>query len=273
MKTTNRFITALATMLLLFSTTTILAQDETPKPKYYVVTTMHFNMDNDSDAKWEDVEKEYLDKVTMKNEHIIAAGFYTHLYTSNSTDVKYVQVFGSWEAIEKADERNSELAKEAWPDEAARSAFFKTQGDFYTRKHSDEIYSVLPLSKQFNGELTENSIVYLRTSHFAYPEDAKPGELGKLRAEYVENVINKNELIKGYYPHRHFYGHNSTEFIEAFFLDSMEDLAKLGSSNGELTKAHWADKEAGKKFFQALNKYFTGIHGDEVLSIVPSLRK
>ena len=258
--------------MLLLGTTSISAQDE-PTPMYYVVTTLHFDMDNDSDAKWEDVEKEYLDKVTMKNEHIMGAGFYTHLYTANSTDVKYVQVFGSWEDIAKADERNSKLEKEAWPDNTARAAFLKTQRDFYTRKHSDEIYSVLPLSKEFNGELTDNSIVYLRTSYYAYPEDATPGEFGKLRTEYVENVINKNGLIKGYYPHRHFYGHNSTEFIEAFFMDSMEDLAKLGSSNWELTQAHWTDEEARNKYFQALNKYFTGIHGDEVLSIVPSLRK
>lgn len=271
MKTTTRFFVMITFMLLLCNTS-ISAQDA-PTPKYYVVTTMHFNLDNDSDANWVEVEKEYLDKVTMKNEYVMNAGFYTHLYTSNSTDVKYVQAFGNWEDIEKANGRNSELEKEAWPNDDARAAYMKTQGSFYTNKHSDEIYSVVSGTKPLTGELTDNSIVYLRTSHFAYPEDATPGELGKLRTEYVQNVINKNNLIKGYFPHRHFYGHNSTEFIEAFFLDSMEDLAKLGSSNGELIQAHWTDEEARKTFFQAHNKYYTGVHGDEVLSIVPSLRK
>lgn len=271
MKTTNRFFVMIAFMLLLCNTS-ISAQDA-PTPKYYVVTTLHFNMDNDSDASWLDVEKEYLDKVTMKNEHIMGAGFYTHLYTANSTDVKYVQVFGSWDAIEKASERNAELEKEAWPDDTARAAFLKTQGSFYTNKHSDEIYTVLSGSKPFNGELTDNSIVYVRTNHFAYPEDGVPGELGKARTEYLENVINKNELIKGYFPHRHYYGRNSTEFIEAIFLDSMDDLDKMNKRNGELFMAHWTDDESRKAYGAIQRKYFTGVHGDEVLSIIPSLRK
>lgn len=272
MKTTNRFFTAIAAMLLLFSSFTF-SQENQPKPKYYTVTTMHFNLDNDSDANWVDVEKEYLDKVTMKNEYIMGVGFYTHLYTSNSTDVKYVQVYDSWEAIDKAAARNTELEKEAWPDEMVRDKFIKTQGNFYTHKHSDEIYRVLPNSKPFSGKFTDNSIVYVRTSHFSYPENTVQGELSKLHIEYVENVINKNDLIKAYYPHRHFWGHNSTEFLEAFFLDSMDDLAKLSDKNRELIMAHWADPEARKTFFQSYNKYFTGIHGDEIYSVIPSLRK
>ena len=271
MKTSNRFFVMIAFMLLLCNTS-IYAQDA-PQPLYYVVTTSHFNMDNDSDAKWEDVEKEYLDKVTMKNEHIMGAGYYTHLYTYNSTDVKYVQVFGSWDAIEKANARNAELEKEAWPDDAARAAFMKTQGSFYTNYHSDEIYSVVSGSKAFSGELTDDSIVYLRTSYFAYPEDSVPGELGKARTEYLENVINKNELIKAYYPHRHFYGRNSTQFIEAFFLDSMDDLDDMNKRNGELFMAHWTDEASRKAYGDIQRKYYTGVHGDEVLSIVPSLRK
>jgi hypothetical protein len=272
MKTTIRFFVMIAFMLLLCNTT-ISAQDAPQEPRYYVVTTLHFNLNNDSDAKWEDVEKEYLDKVTMKNDHIMGAGFYTHLYTSNSTDVKYVQVFGSWEAIEKATQRNSELEKEAWPNDEARAAFLKTQSSFYTNKHSDEIYSVVAGSKPLSGELTDNSIVYVRTSYFAYPEDAVPGELTKLRAEVVENVYNKNEFIKAYYPHRHFYGQNSKQFIEAFFLDSMDDLDDMNRRDGELIKAHWTDEAAGKAFFDKFSRYFTGVHGDEVLSVVPSLRK
>ena len=271
MKTTNQFL-VMITLMLLLSVSPISAQDQ-PQPRYYTVTTLHFNLDNDTDAKWVDVEKEYMDKVTKKNDYILGAGFYTHYYTPNSTDVKYVQVFSSWEDIDKADERNNELAKEAWPDEAARTAFFKTQNSFYTRKHSDEIYSVMSGSKPFSGELTDNSIVYVRTSHFAYPDDGVPGELQDSRAEYLENVINKNEYIKGYYPHRHFWGHDSTEFIEAYFLDSMDDLDDMNKRNGELFREHWTTDESRKAMGAIQRKYFTGVHGDEILSVVPELRK
>lgn len=271
MKTTNQFF-MLITFMLLLSYSPISAQEE-PQARYYAVTDMHFNLNNDSDANWLEVEKEYMDKVTNKNEYVLGAGYYTHLYTNNSTDVKYVQVFASWEDMEKANQRNNELINEAWPDEAARTAFFQTQSSFYTSKHSDEIYSVMSGSKVFTGELTDDSIVYLRTSYFAYPQDGKPGELRDARAEYVENVINKNEHIKGYYPHRHFYGRNSTEFVEAFFLDSVDDLDDMNRRNGELFREHWTETDSRRAYGAIQRKYFTGVHADEVYSVVKELRK
>ncbi len=274
MKTTTRFITALFVMLLLFNVNTVLAQEEAPaEAKYYTVTTMNFNLDDDSDADWYDVEKEYLDKVTMKNEFVMGSGFYTHLYTDNSTDVIYVQVYGSWEDMDKAGARNGELEKEAWPDADARAAFLKTQGNFYTQKHSDEIYSVMGGTKNVSEPATDDWVLYVRTSHLAYPENAPDGEIGELRTEMLENVINKNEFIKGYYPHRHFWGHDSTEFIEAFFVDSFESLNKMNTRNGELMEEHWSDEEARKEFFNKYNKYFTGVHGDKVYSVVAGLNK
>jgi hypothetical protein len=272
MKTTNQFFTAIVVMLLFLSTSSLSSQEE-KAARYYTVTTMNFNLDNDSDADWYDTEKEYLEKVTMKNEHVMASNFFTHLYTENSTDVIYVQVYSSWEDIDKAGARNSELEKEAWPDDAARAAFLKTQGDFYTQKHSDEIYTVLGGTKNTSEPATDDWVLYVRTSHFAYPENAPAGEIGELRKEMVENVINKNEFIKGYYPHRHFWGHDSTEFIEAFFVDSFESLDKMNTRNGELMREHWADDDARKEFFQKYNKYYTGVHGDKVYSIVAGLNK
>ena len=124
MKTTNQFFYAIVVMLLFLSVSSVSSQEE-KTARYYTVTKMNFNMDNDSDANWLDVEKEYLDKVTKKNDYIMNAGFYTHLYTENSTDVIYVQVFSSWEDINKAAARNGELEKEAWPDDTARAAFIQ----------------------------------------------------------------------------------------------------------------------------------------------------
>lgn len=271
MKTTKHFFAIIAVLLLL-SFTPISAQDE-PQPRYYTVTTMYFNMNNDTDANWVDVEKEYLEKVTNKNEYILGAGFYTHLYTDDSSELRYVQVFGSWEDIEKAGQRNNELIQEAWPDEAARDAFFKTQNSFYRSRHSDEIYSVMRGSKPFSGELTNNSIVYIRTSYFANPEDGKPGELRDARAELLENVINKNEYIKGYYPHRHYYGSNSNQFVEAFFLDSVDDLDDMNRRSGELFMEHWTTDESRKAMGDIQRKYFRAVHGDAILSVVPELRK
>ncbi|OYX28027.1 MAG: hypothetical protein B7Z06_02740 [Flavobacteriales bacterium 32-35-8] len=97
--------------------------------------------------------------------------------------------------------------------------------------------------------------------------------MGQLRKEIIDNVVNKNEYIKGYYPHRHFWGHNSTEFIEAIFVDSFESLAKMNDRNRELMNEHWADENAGKEFFKKYNKYFTGVHGDKVYAVISGLNK
>lgn len=270
MKTKNGFLLVITTMLLIISTITF--AQETKIAKYYTVTTMNFDLDN-SDPTWEATEKEYIEKVTRKNDYVMGAGFYTHLYTPNSTDIKYVQVYSSWEDIDKAALRNSELEKAAWPDDKAREAFMKKQRSFYTAKHADEIYTILPGGKNPATAPAEDWILYVQTSHYAYPENAPEGEMAKLRAEYIENVINKNELILGYYPHRHFWGQDSTQFIEAYFLESMEDLANMRKRNGELLEAHFKDTDARRAFNEKYTKYFTGVHGDEVYTAIAGLRK
>ena len=47
----------------------------------------------------------------------------------------------------------------------------------------------------------------------------------------------------------------------------------MNNRNGELMREHWADEAAGREYFQKYNKYFTGVHGDKVYSIIASLRK
>ena len=275
MKTTNRFFTAFAAAILLFSTITISAQDEAPKgPQYVVMTTLHWNMDIEDFNKdeWKATEKEYMDKVTKKNEHIMSAGFYLHSITPDNTELVYVQAFPSWNAIDLASKRNGELAKEAWADEDARKAFFDKQNAYYTSMQSDEIYATMANAKAVN-EVKDGSIVYVRTSHFNFPKDGSNAEFNETFKEYVENVTHKNEYIKGYYPMSHAYGADGREFIEAYFLDSLSDMDKMFDKNGELYNAHWKDEAARKKMDEKGGKYFTGVHGDAVYSVVPELRK
>ena len=116
MKTTNRIITSVLIAILFFLNNMSFAQ-ENERPKYVTVTTMYWNQDNDLTLdEWKAIEKEYMDKVTSKNEHVNSARYYMHLMTDNSNEVLYVQSYKDWAAIENAAERNSELEKEAWPD-------------------------------------------------------------------------------------------------------------------------------------------------------------
>ncbi|WP_299398958.1 hypothetical protein [uncultured Gelidibacter sp.] len=272
MKTINRFFVVLAIALLLSNTSTI-AQEQT-RPEFVTITTMHWNMDN-KDFKMEDwkaVEKEFLDKITMKNEHIAAASFYLHRMTPDNTELVYVQSYPSWEAIGNAAKRNAELAKAAWPDEKARKAFFKKRDAYYSPKHADEIYATMPNAKPMTVKPTKDMICYVRKGHFAYGEGTDE-EFDAISKEYFDNVTNKNEFVKAYYPMAHAWGSDRTEFLEAYFFDSMADLESMFDRDTELFEAHWKDEASRKSMGEKGNKYFDNRHGDYIYTYVAGLAK
>ncbi len=52
--------------------------------------------------------------------------------------------FETWADIDNFEKECTKLEKEAWPDEAARSAFLKKMASYMDTHHSDEIYTVAP---------------------------------------------------------------------------------------------------------------------------------
>lgn len=278
MKTTNQFLRALITFVVIFSSSfsSSFAQDEPEeRPLYITATTMHWNMDlEDFDMdEWKAVEKEYLEKVTMKNELIMGASFYMHRFTADNTELLYVQAYASWGEISKAGERNSQLEKEAWPDETARKAFLEKRDSYYSNVHSDEIYATMSGTKLMSEAPTKDMICYVRKGHFAFPEDGSQDEFSELRLEANAKIFQKNELIKAYYPNTHAWGSDRTEFVEAFFLDSMTDLDNMFNRNQELAKEAWPDESARKARGKKMGKYFTGVHGDYIYTFIAGLSK
>lgn len=269
---TNFWLVTLVLMLLIPSSA-LYSQDKPERPKYVVVTTMHWNMDmEDFDMDtWKSMEKEVMDKVTRKNEHIISAGYYLHSFTADNTELLYVHTYPSWDAIDKAVLRNEELRKLAWPDDAKRKDFFKKLGSHYANMHSDEIYAPLDGAKILTEKPTKDLVLYVRKSHFAFPEDGSKKEFDAFYKEYIENVFHKNQYIKGYYPNVHAWGADKTEFVEAFYLDSLDDLDDMLKNNGELFKKHWADEGKRKAFEEKAKRYFTAYHGDYIYTYVSGI--
>lgn len=245
------------------------------QPSFITVTTVHWNLayKDFSMDKWKAVEKEYFDKVTSKNEYILSSLFLMHYFTPDNTELKIVNVFSSWENIEKAEERSNELAKEAWPDKDQRTAFFKSQSAYFTDFHSDEIYSALPYVKPLTAKPTEPLIYFVMVSQMAFPEGGTQKEAGELMTEYVDKVISKNPAILAYYPSRHAWGANSQDFVQAFVVKSFEDVVKALDADAQLEKSAWPDETARKDYFAKRNKYFTGQHGDNIYTSVPELTK
>ena len=276
MKTTNQFFATIVLALLLFSTTTILAQDDAPKrPEFVTITTLHWNMDKEDFKmdEWKAVQKEYFEKVTMKNEFIQGASMYYHNMTDDSSEFISVQTFASWDDIGKFGDRSSELEKEAWPDEAKRKAFIKNLNSYFSNEHSDEIYATIGGAKYMTEKPTKDMVTYIRKSHFAFPENGTIEEFNKLRMEGNAGIVQKNEYVKAYYPNVHAWGSDRTEFMEAFFLDSLADLDKMFDRDDELMKEAFPDNDANKAKGKTWRSYFTGVHGDYLYTFIHDLSK
>ena len=98
------------------------------------------NTEDGSFDEWLSLEKEFHEKVTMKNDLILGASFLNHYFTADNSEAKVVRTYKSWADIEAAAEISNKLIKEGWPDSLARIDFFKKLDAYYQAKHSDEIY-------------------------------------------------------------------------------------------------------------------------------------
>lgn len=274
MKTTNKVWIAVLGLFLVFNSA-VFSQDgdEQKRPMYVGITKMHWNMDKEvfNNDDWIATEKEFKDKVTKKNEHIMGSGFYTHRFTPDNTEILYVQTYASWEDIDKAATRNAELQKEAWPDDEKRAAFLSNRDSYYANHHSDEIYATMTGAKMPADKIEKSMIVYMQIRHFAFPSNGTYEEFDKGRMEYNENVIQKNEIIKGYYPMEHAWGADKTQYVEVFVVESLDDLDDMAERNGELFRTHWSDEAKRKEMGERMGKYFTGVHGDYIYDSVHEL--
>jgi hypothetical protein len=274
MKTIFKGLMGIACFFLFFSIQ-LNAQDDY-KPVVVLITTGHWNMDNEdgNPEEWLATEKEYHEKVTMKNEHIMSSTFLTHYFTDDNTEYQAVSVYPSWTAIEEATKRTGELIEAGWPDSTSRAAFFKKRSSYYANRHSDEIYSTLPNAKFVDSTATAGSrVIYIQKVEMEFPEDTKGDNIAKLRKEYVTNVHHKNMYVKGFYNMRHMWGANNRDQLDVFVFDSLGDLESSFAENGKLMEAQWPDEDARKAFFKTYNKYFTGKHGDYIWRDTPELRK
>lgn len=252
----------------LLATTNSFSQEtseEEFKPVFLTVTTAHRTSDQSVDfSDWKETEIEYFKKVTMKNELIIASGYFSHYFTPDNSEVKLVSVYQNWADIEKSNEITTKLIEEGWPDEDERKAFFEKRNSYYTSKHSDEIYASTPYNKPLVSASKEPLIYYVKVN--------QRGQGGSGFKEYFENITMKNRYIKGYYTHVHRWGADSNEALEVFVYENFADIKTSIDEDAKLEKAYWTDEEKSKDFFEGYSKLFNG-HGDYIYTNVPELAK
>lgn len=250
----------------------LLAQD---KMYYLTVTTTYRNFEN-KEGKYDDwlaLEKEYLEKVIKKNEFILGYNVLNHYYTANNGEIVFVNVYESWDAIEKAWNKNQELVKQVWPDEKARKAFYEKRSKYYKPRHSDEIYVTYGDRKRMAKAPDKPMVYYVRKSIFDTPKDGTDKEFDDLSKQIFDNLTMKNDVVKAYYAYNHAWGSNNMEFVEVFVVDNLADVENAWKKDDELFKAKWKDEKGREEFNKKMNKYFTGQHGDFIYQSVPELYK
>ena len=154
-----------------------------------------------------------------------------------------------------------------------RKAFFEKKAQYYAHNHSDEIYSTMSGGKLPSGNFDKDMVYYVRVSHFAYPKEGTDKEFTDLQKQFFDAVTNKNDLIKAYYPNRHAWGADNTQFTEVFVVESLADLDSALNKNRDLFKVSWSDENKRKDFNTKSGKYFTGKHSDYIYKSVHELAK
>ncbi len=252
--------------------TNLQAQDD---QIYITVTTVHFNMDYDdgSDEEWLALEKEFHEKVTMKNELVLHTSFLNHYFTTDNSEAQAVRTYKSWADIEAAGKMDDKLIEEGWPDSLARKEFFRKLDAYYQAKHSDEIYISVPGAKLMAETPTESMVYYIQIRQYVQPEDGTIKEIAALRKEYNTAVIQANPLVKAYFPNRHRWGADSRDFVEVFVFSSLGDIEASFEKSQELVEAKWPDEKERDAFFDKMDRYFTGQHADYIFRSVPELYK
>ena len=104
---------------------------------------MVIGLDSAARAERDAVLKEYLTKVTMKNEYVIHQSCMVHFFTEDSREFVTITEYASMGDIEKSFDRDTELEKQAWPDKTQRMAIMKKMNGYFT-SHKDAIYHGIP---------------------------------------------------------------------------------------------------------------------------------
>jgi hypothetical protein len=138
--------------------------------------------------------------------------------------------------------------------------------------HMKPIISILFLAALFLSmnnsafaQAAEGNVFIMTNFERAFPDNGSAQELDSLHALYQSKVFGAdNQYVVGSKTVRHWWGHNSGDFIQIVEVNSWDDVIKANERANELFMKAWPTKEGRDAFNKAYNKYFTGRHSDEI---------
>jgi len=132
-----------AAMFCLLSSS-VFSQEQKKEPHYFVIQTWKVTIPEDgSRAELNELMKEWAEKITRKNDKVISERVVRHNMSSDSRDIIFITEYATWNDIDAASDKQSELLKAAYPNDEERRAFNRKIGRYFN-KHSDEIFQEVP---------------------------------------------------------------------------------------------------------------------------------
>jgi hypothetical protein len=141
LKIINKFL-LFSALFLLLSVVNINAQDESDQ-HVVTVTTFHLKFPLDGTNKeFNDIWKDYFDKVLSKSSEVINRSVYRHFWGSDNTQLVLVSEFKNLQDLMASEKTEDDLFTKAYPNKDDQDKFNKTFRK-YVGNHSDEIYHLV----------------------------------------------------------------------------------------------------------------------------------
>jgi len=119
------------------------------------------------------------------------------------------------------------------------------------------------------AQAAQGNVFVITNFERAFPDDGSNRELDSLAAMYVDKTFGAdNQYVVSCKLVRHWWGHNSRDYVQITEVKSWDDILKANERSNELFEKAWSTKESRDAFNKAYNKYFTGKHSDEIYSEV-----
>jgi hypothetical protein len=120
------------------------------------------------------------------------------------------------------------------------------------------------------AQAPQGNIIVMTNFERAFPENGMGSELDSLATIMVDNSYKNNPYVVSYKVFRHFWGHNSADFIQMIEVKNWDDINKAEDEGNKQFMKAMPNKADRDKFNKAFNKYFTGRHSDEIYMEVDS---
>ena len=113
--------------------------------------------------------------------------------------------------------------------------------------------------------------VYITMTTFHWNDDPETdfSDWLETEKEYLEKVVNKNDLIMSSGVYTHYFTPDNSEIVLVNVYENWADIEEANEVNQKLIEEGWPDEEERKAFFDKQQSYYKADHKDEIYLSMP----